>query len=233
MPADSVASKWKQTIALMGAIRMSDFEDIKRLLEASVLMHLNDAELGAYHDGAIDDVDRRRMAVHLSRCLICSRRLGAMQKVLRSKSEAVSDRDVARAKALLDGRLVVAAMVRSMVVAFGVWAIRRSIYPGLRARFATDKVEDGQTEDGALRWRYVEKGSGERLVRFGSHRLELKGLCIRVDAGPVSKTVLLEAVAPDQLGAEVLFTVQDCKTIPAQALLQINVAVPGDLQPEI
>ena len=203
---------------------MSEFNDIERLLKNAVLMHLSEEELGAYHDDAVHEAERCRMETHLARCLICSHKLQMMQDVLQSQGESIDDRDIVRVKTLLDGQRALAAVVSSIILAFNVWVKKRSIHPGLRARFSTAKVEDGQMEDGSVRWRYVEKESGERFVRFGSHRLELEGLKILVKAGQISKTVVLKSVTQDQLGAEVIFTAQESEKIPAEALLSIDVS---------
>jgi hypothetical protein len=203
---------------------MSEFNDIERLLKEAVLLHLSEAELGAYHDNAVHEADRCRMETHLARCLICSCKLQMMQDVLQSQGEIVDDQDIARVKALLDSQRAVATVVSSIILAFNVWVKKRSIYPGLRARFSTAKVEDGQMEDDTVRWRYVEKESGERIVRFGSHRMELEGLKILVKAGQLSKTVVLKSVTQNQLGAEVTFTAQENEKIPAEALLSIDVS---------
>ena len=79
----------------------------------------------------------------------------------------------------------------------------------------------------------MEKESGERIVRFGSHRMELEGLKILVKAGQLSKTVVLKSVTQDQLGAEVTFTAQESEKIPAEALLSIDVAMEARDQPEV
>ena len=88
-------------------------------------------------------------------------------------------------------------------------------------------------EDGSVRWRYVEKESGARIIRFGSHRMELEGLKILVKAGQLCKTAVLKSVIQDQLGAEVTFTSQESKKIPAEALLIIDVAAEAQDQPEV
>jgi len=212
---------------------MSEFNDIERRLKEAVLIHLSEQELGAYHDNAAHEADRCRMENHLARCLICSRKLQMMQDVLQSQGESVNDQDIARVKALLDSQRAVATVVSSIIVAFNVWVKKRSIHPGMRARFSTAKVEDGQMEDGSVRWRYVEKESGERIVRFASHRVELEGLKIMVKAGQLSKTVVLKPVTQGQLGAEVTFTSQESEKIPAEALLSIDVLTEARDQPEV
>lgn len=212
---------------------MSEFNDIEGLLEEAVLIHLSEDELGTYHDNAVHEADRCRTETHLARCLICSRKLQMMQDVLQSQGESVDDQDIARVKALLYSQRAVATVVSSIIVAFNVWVKKRSIHPGMRARFSTAKVEDGQMEDGSVRWRYVEKESGECIVRFGSHRMELEGLKILVQAGEVSKTVVLKPVTQDQIGAEVMFTAQESEKIPAEALLSIDVLTEARDEPEV
>ena len=229
---------------------MSEFNDVELLLKEAVplgrtlrkrleflkeavLLHLSEEELGAYHDNAVHEADRSRMEAHLARCLICSSKLQMMQDVLQSHGENVDDQDILRVKALLDSQRAMATVVSSIIVAFNVWVKNRSIHPGLRARFSTAKVEDGQMEDGSVRWRYVEKESGERIVRFGSHRMELEGLKILVQAGELSKTVVLKSVTQDQVGAEVMFSAQESEKIPAEALLSIDVLTDARDAPEV
>jgi hypothetical protein len=214
------------------AILMSEINDVEQLLKEAVLLHLSEEELGAYHDNTIHEADRSRMKAHLVRCLICSRKLEMMQDVLQSQGESIDDRDIARVKDLLDSQRVVATVVSSIVLAFNVWVKKRSIQPGLRAKFSTAVIEDGQIDDGSVRWRYVEKESGERVVRFGSHCMELEGLKILVKAGQLSKTVVLKSVTQDQVGAEVTFTAQESEKIPAEALLSIDILTKDRDQPE-
>jgi hypothetical protein len=202
---------------------MSEGKNIEQMLAESVLMHLSDTELGAFFDNTIDEIDRYRMENHMSRCMICSRKLETMRDVLQSKHEHVSDDDIVLAKRLLNQVLVVTALIQSVALAFSMWAKRRRVCPGMRPTFSAEKIEDGQTEDGVLRWRYVEKDSGERLIRFGSHRMELEGLKIHVNAGQYTKVAVLNAVAPDQLGAEVSFSTKECEKIPPETILSIDV----------
>jgi hypothetical protein len=207
----------------MEATLMSEVNNIERHLNEAVLTHLSEEELCAYHDNTIDEIDRCRMESHLTRCLICSRKIELMQDVLQSQDESVDDEDIARVKALLDSQRAVVAVASSIILAFNLWVRKRNIRPGLRAKFSTEKVEDGQVEDGSVRWRYVEKESGERILRFGSHCMELEGLKLLVKAGQLAKTVTLKPVTHSQVGAKVVITAQESEKIAAEISLSIEV----------
>ncbi len=58
-----------------------------------------------------------------------------------------------------------------------------------------------------MHWRIVEEESGNLVIRFGSHDVELlEGVKLVLKAGTVQKMVELERVTEDQVGAEVIFT---------------------------
>ena len=203
---------------------MSKFNDIESQLKEAVLIHLTEEELCALHDNTANETDRCRMESHLARCLICSRKLQQlMQYTLQSQDEGVDDQDIADVRALIGRQRALAAVVSSIVVAFNIWIRKRSIHPGLKARFSTAKVEDGQLEDGSVRWRYVEKESGERIIRFGSHRMELEGFKILLKVGELSKIAVLKPVTQNQVGAEIIITAHEIDKIPAETSLMIDV----------
>lgn len=202
---------------------MAEVNDIEKRLYQLMLLHLSEAELGAYNDNAVIEVDRLRMESHLDRCLICSRKLQMMRDVMKAKNESAAEHDIALAKAFLGRRRAAAAVVGSIVLAFNLWAKQKRICPGLKTRFSSARVEDGQVEDGSIRWRYVEKESGERIIRFGSHRMELAGVAMIVTAGKVTRTTVLKSVTEDQVGAEVSFSAQEIEIISAGDVLSIDI----------
>jgi len=224
----------------MEVIRMSNI-NVERLLKDAVLTHLTKDELGAYHDNAVDEVARARIEAHLSRCLICERKLAMMQETLATyHQETVTEKDVALVKALLrrepedreriSREMALAALRVALTAAFTAWIkqhhIRVSLAGaearGLEARGLTEP-QDGQMEDGSLRWRVVEEDSGELVVRFGSHRTELGGVNLVLKAGPIRKRFVLKPVTEDQVGAKVAFTRKERAELSEDAQLTIDI----------
>jgi anti-sigma factor RsiW len=84
--------------------------------------------------------------------------------------------------------------------------------PGLAlgaTRAATPAGVSGATPDGLLRWRLVEDEQANLAVRLGSHSLELEGARLRLHAGDWQREVVLEQVAPDQVGAETMLSADE------------------------
>lgn len=80
---------------------MSNLNELKQLLKGAVA-HLSEDELGAYHDNAVDEVDRACIEAHLGRCLICKRRLAMMREALAAyPQELITEEDTGRVKAFL------------------------------------------------------------------------------------------------------------------------------------
>lgn len=96
----------------------------------------------------------------------------------------------------------------------------------LRPAFKTPALADGQTEDGTLRWRFVEDEAGNLTLRFGSHALELEGVCLRLTAGPWRRDVVLEREASDQVGAATVLTREERAALPVEVELRIDHAAP-------
>ncbi|MBI4687339.1 MAG: hypothetical protein HY756_06120 [Nitrospirae bacterium] len=82
---------------------------------------------------------------------------------------------------------------------------------------------EGQTKDGSLRWYIVEEDSGDLVVRFASHHMELEGVKFQLKAGNFNKTVILEQVMKDQIGAEVIFPCKERMEMPQDAQLSIEI----------
>lgn len=74
---------------------------------------------------------------------------------------------------------------------------------------ATLMIKDGQTEDNLLRWHLVEDEEHNLTIYLGSHTMELKDARLRLSAGTWQSNIVLEQVAPDQVGAEILITCQE------------------------
>jgi len=230
-------------ITMMEVITMSNL-NVERILKGAVLMHLTEDELGAYHDNAVDEVTRSRIEAHLDRCLICERKLAMMQEMLATyHQETVTEEDIARAKELLhpgmpkpektkekDTEDAVAlepvAVIRMVLpVAFAAWIKQHRIRVALAgARAAgTTEPQDGQTEDGILRWRSVEEESGDLVFRFGSDHMELVGQKLLLKVGKIKKEVVLESkMRGKQAGAKTIFTREERMEMPEDEPLTLE-----------
>jgi hypothetical protein len=189
---------------------MLKLEDVEQLLEDTksvVRRHLNDDELASYYDNAVSQSTRTRMEAHLSNCWICKRRLAMMQEIL-------------------EGSDPLEQLIEA-VAQLTAWWQRNFIHPALTEGYGLaaglTQPQDGQTEDGSLRWRVVENRWGEFIVRFGSHRLEFEGVTLIVKIGGLSKRVTLRKVDDDQVGGRATFTREERLQMPDDAQLIIEV----------
>ena len=145
----------------------------------------------------------------------------------------VTEKDIALVKAFLRGEpadrisreMALTALRVALTAAFAAWIKQyhiRVALTGAKARGFTEP-QDGQMEDGSLRWRIVEEESGELVARFGSHRLELEGEKLLLKAGAIEKPFILERVAEDQVGAKVAFTREERAELSKDAELTIDI----------
>lgn len=223
--------------------------NVERLLKGAVLKHLSNDELGKYHDNAVDEVTRSRIDAHLSRCLICERKLEMMQEVLATyHQETVTEEDIARVKALLHpeipqpeeedaeeaGKIDPVAIIGVVLpVAFAAWIRQHYIRVALAGSRASglSEPQDGQTEDDILRWRVVEEESGDLVVRFGSDYTELVGKKFILRVGPIEKTVTLESkMRGKQVGGKVIFTREERKEMPEDARWTVEPLEEDDIE---
>jgi len=192
-------------------------QDVERLLERAVLVHLTEEDLGRYHDGAVNETARARIAAHLRRCLICSRQYETMQHILATYHEAgVLPETREQMRALAELRIIVGLVLLARVRRFGALAAGQG------------EIQDGQTEDGALRWRIVDDESGDLIIRLGSHRLELEGFKVALRAGPMTKEVTLQRLAKDQVGAQLLIAREEREALPDDVELIIDDLTPPE-----
>lgn len=98
--------------------------------------------------------------------------------------------------------------------------------PALTAQAATP-WDDGQTEDGTLRWRIVKDEEGNLTVRFASHVLG-EGMRLRLYAGDWHRDIVLGKVAPDQVGAETVITREERQRMPDSVELRVE-PLAGDM----
>lgn len=200
--------------------------NVEQLLRRAVLSHLSDDELGAFHDNAVDEVARNRIEAHLSRCLICERKLMMMQDVLATyHQEPVTAEDITRAKVLLHRQEIVAMLRTVLSVAFAAWIRQHHIRVTLRGASAAGpaKRHHGKTEAGALFWSIVEEEWGDLVVRLGSHRMELAGVKLLLRSGSIEKAVALEPVGKSLVEAKAIFTREERAKLPEDVQLTIDI----------
>lgn len=174
-------------------------EDVDKIIKQAMLAHISDDEMGEYHDEAIDDFRRARVEAHLRRCQICSRKYERMQRILVAAfEESDSPQNLEPARALVTRMQLQQTLAAGFIAVVIARARRRG------ARLADGEfreVYDGQSEDGALRWRVVEDDSGI-VARFWSHRLDLEGLQLKINIGSLTKEITFKRVANDQVGGQ-------------------------------
>lgn len=200
-------------------------DDVEELLDQAALEHLTDEELGEYHDGVMDEVDRVLAEGHLDRCLPCQERYKTMREVLDTwQQEPVSEEDRALIASLV-ARIPSPQEVARMVAALAgitLLRLRRRAY-----RMASE-VPDGKTEDGLLRWSTEEeKESGDLVIRFDSDCLGLEGERIAVKVGDLRKEVALERHG-DQVGGELRVTPEEQRELPDDVELVIDRPSPAE-----
>lgn len=180
--------------------------------------HLSDDECLDYAAEILTSAETNRMDEHLASCPDCTARM----------EECVT---AAQAWQGEDGKQRLAGVRQRGLDAPTWWERLSALLPDLvlwpnvalgGAQAATQQVEDGQTEDGSLRWRIVEDATGNLTIRFGSHRLELDRVRLRLQVGNLQRDMVLSRVASDQVGAETVITRDERAQLPANAALGIE-----------
>lgn len=190
-------------------------EELNQLFQQAVSLHPSADELGLYHDGVADEVTGARIKAHLRRCPDCQERFDTMKHILATYHEAeVPPESHERLKALIAKTSTPQAQAATMkaIVGLVLFALdtqrrRQKIRVSPHgARAATKLVQDGQTEDGALGWRFEEDDYGDLVVYFDSPRLELENCQLALRIGPLLKEFTLKRVDKDQIGAKLRIT---------------------------
>jgi hypothetical protein len=211
--------------------------DLDKLIEQAVAVHLTDAELGQYHDSAADEVTRARIAAHLRRCLTCSQRYDTMTQILATYHEVeVPSGSMDQLKALIAQmspphvkEAMLKAIVGSALLVRGVRGAPRPVKVGpLRARATTQEKQRGQTEDGSLRWLCEEDEGGDVILHFGSPHLWLDGFKIIFKIGPIRKEITLARKAEDQVGAKLVLTREERKSLTENVEVIIESLAPPE-----
>lgn len=84
--------------------------------------------------------------------------------------------------------------------------------PKLAAR--TDRVERGRTDDSRFRWTVAATDGGSLVITLAVDGEEHEGTRLALRGGPWRASVVLERVAPDQVGAQVVLTREERAAIP-------------------
>lgn len=181
--------------------------------------HLSDDDFVGYVTDGLPAEEGERVDTHLASCVECAtemERLLEASEVWRGEEEQEDRFEALRrhisGAATLWERLT--ASLRDFVLS------RNVAFAGARA--ATPRIEDGQTEDGSLRWRIVEDEEGNLTVRFGSHVLAWEGLRLRLRVGDWYRDLALAKAAPDQVGAETVISRAERVQFPVDAVLGVE-----------
>lgn len=185
--------------------------------------HLTDEEFIAYAMGTLPADEVARLDVHLDSCLECAAEVERLQEAAAFWDSPEGRQRLANLRERVLKKLIpplwerLAAALRNLVLLPNVG---RAGAPAWAATYI--RPQDGQTEDGVLRWRIVEDEEGNLVVRFGSHHLELEGVRVSLQAGDWTAEAVLAPVAPDQVGAEITIPWEERERLPAGADLRIT-----------
>lgn len=132
------------------------------------------------------------------------------QQIIRPKEETVPKENTVMS------RLIV--QLQALTLPRADWSLSLAT-----AQAATgEQLEDGQTDDGTLRWRIVEDEERNLMIRLGSHEIALEGVELRMQSGSWQQLVVLQKVAPDQIGAEAIISREQRTKLDVTAKLQIE-----------
>ncbi len=212
---------------------MKNEEFAQQTLNNFVITHLSDEELAGYHDGIVDDeITRPRMEAHLQRCLICQRRLEFLQEVT-AEAAAIEPSQIPDIYHETARRLLHPTRETLRALREGVQEEVEKLFRHLefvltlkepQFAFATPgkplKVKEGK--HGVF---VKEDPDHNLIVRFGSKEMALEGRTIRfyTDTGEWHRDERLKKVRDDQVGAEVVITRDERKSLPSETVLRAEI----------
>lgn len=184
--------------------------------------HLTEDESTAFVREELPEELEGEIVRHLEHCVICARQL---EDFYAAEEEFPAEEWAARRARFMDA-------LEQRVFGPPLWErLRNLILPhpvALASAWAADSsIEDGQTKDGMLQWRFVEDGAGNLTVRFGSRAMELEGVRVRLRAGPLQRDAVFREEAPDQVVAETVIAREERAELPADAELRVDL-IPKD-----
>jgi hypothetical protein len=214
-------------------------DSVEQALKKMVSVHLTDEELAAHHDGVErDEVTRWRVASHLQRCLLCSRRLQFLKEVT-AEAAAMPPSEVPLIYYEIAQRLFRPPSSRSfggipvelVVLLSRVRTPRRLSFS---RRFDTGKQEPAtiETEDGRRVGWMEEEANGDLVIGLEIPNLEWDGALLRMVVGDVRRYVVIHQVTPSLVGALTSLTGEERKTLPEDAGLRLEPVDPESLSTE-
>ena len=120
---------------------------------------------------------------------------------------------------------LVSLVLERLLLSWALWIKTCRINLSLRGQVlkaAERRYEDGETQDGKIRWSVTDEETGELTVSFGSYCMELSGTKIQLSVGEISKVIELRMVEKDQIEAEAVFTREERKRIKPGTLLELK-----------
>lgn len=197
--------------------------------------HLSDDQLVSYTSEMLTAEQVESLDAHLATCSQCSTEMEQLLETSEAwrgqKGEKRLDALRLRIKEQLSdatqtgGSLGLPPRKPSLIEQLG--SVILWFNPLFRARSpaaaeAATPWEDGQTEDGTLRWRIVNDEEGNRIIRFGSNELTLDGVRWQLSAGDWQREFVWRQVAPDQVGAEIVVTHEEWKSMPRGTEMRVG-----------
>jgi hypothetical protein len=177
-------------------------EDIEQLLKDAKFRHLSEATLISYSDDQLDKVGLALADAHLSRCLICTRKLNFLQREAEAiESYVMTEKDHASVDQLIKPEPAkrvsdynsselqrLNSYVKDLLVAWIVPFSKKA----MRGADDGDEVWRYKSEDGMLTaWAVLEKDAS-LTVHFSSPELVWEGAQILFRLGPFSKEITLQ-----------------------------------------
>ena len=191
----------------------------------NIQLHLTDEEFVAF---VLEDVPvalEKQLDRHLERCTVCTERLQTFY--IADETFPVDEWESRhnRFATSLRRKLGVQMLLKRLSAQLHALVLPRtplSVSLAVAHAATGHSLEDGETEDGSLRWRIVEDEEKNLTIRLASHHLELEDVQFKLQAGPWHKEVTLRRVAPDQVGAGDTILAKEREELPVDVALNIR-----------
>jgi hypothetical protein len=174
-------------------------ENMEKLLEDAKLRHLSEVTLVSYRDNQLDKIGVALADSHLTRCLICQRRLSFLKEE-ELESNAMTELEPQKRGGDIQSEIKrLQDYLRDLRDA---WVRPFSAVP-VRGAGDGDEIWRHTSEDGLLTaWAVLEKDAS-LTVHFSSTELAWEGMRIRFRLGPFSKEVTLKRKGDDTVAAKI------------------------------
>jgi len=173
-------------------------QDIEQLLENAKYAHLSEATLLSYRDSQLDEIGVALADAHLTRCLVCERKL----TFLREEREVltITEEPEIRAGDYFHTELQrLASYVNDLLDA---WIIVFS-EPAMRGAKDGDEVWRYKRDDKLLTAWAILESDASLTVHFSSPELAWEGTRIRFRLGPFRKEVTLQREGDSGVAAKI------------------------------